>query len=248
MSTTLAVRKKNRFDPESKSPFKLSRSKIELFCECPRCFYLDVKIGISRPPMLPFTLNNAVDELLKREFDQFRKKNEVHPLIQINKIDAKLFDHPKLDEWRENFKGITFLHSPTNFIISGAVDDLWVNSKNELIVVDYKATSKEVAISSAYELYPAYKRQMEIYQWIFSKNGFEVSDTGIFVYCNGLKNKADFRRHLEFQVNVIKYQGNANWVEGKIQEIHQLLTSDVIPEPTQSCEYCKYAALVRELP
>ena len=128
MSTVLFTPKKSKFNPTSTSPFKLSRSKIELFIECPRCFYLDVKLGISRPPMLPFTLNNAVDELLKREFDQFRKAKKVHPLLSIHKIDATLFDHHSLDEWRENFKGITFHHTPTNFLVSGAIDDLWLTA------------------------------------------------------------------------------------------------------------------------
>lgn len=34
-------RTKNLFDPKSKTPFKLSRSKIDLFLNCPRYFYLD---------------------------------------------------------------------------------------------------------------------------------------------------------------------------------------------------------------
>ncbi len=47
--------------------FKLSRSKIDLFLECPRCFYLGNRLGVSRPPGFPFTLNSAVDALLKKE-------------------------------------------------------------------------------------------------------------------------------------------------------------------------------------
>jgi hypothetical protein len=49
--------------------WKLSRSKIDLFLECPRCFYLDNKLGLKRPPGYPFALNSAVDLLLKKEFD-----------------------------------------------------------------------------------------------------------------------------------------------------------------------------------
>ena len=49
--------------------WRLSRSKIGLFQECPRCFYLDNRLGLKRPPGYPFNLNTAVDTLLKREFD-----------------------------------------------------------------------------------------------------------------------------------------------------------------------------------
>ena len=45
--------------------WRLSRSKIGLFLECPRCFYIDNKLGTGRPPGFPFNLNSAVDALLK---------------------------------------------------------------------------------------------------------------------------------------------------------------------------------------
>ena len=38
-------------------------------------------------------------------------------------------------------------HKPTNFTITGAIDDLWVNPAGQLIVVDYKATSKDGEVS-----------------------------------------------------------------------------------------------------
>ncbi|HVY67280.1 MAG TPA: hypothetical protein VHA30_00050, partial [Patescibacteria group bacterium] len=60
-------RTKYLFDPRSKYPFRLSRSKIDLFLNCPRCFYLDRRLGVALPPGFPFALNSAVDHLLKKE-------------------------------------------------------------------------------------------------------------------------------------------------------------------------------------
>jgi len=51
---------------------KLSRIKIDLFVECPRCFYLDMVKKIKRPQVAPLNLNNVIDTLLKREFDVHR--------------------------------------------------------------------------------------------------------------------------------------------------------------------------------
>src|SRR3989338_3464891 len=70
-----------QYDPASKEPFKVSRSKIDLFVECPRCFYLDARLGVKRPSGPSFTLNNAVDELFKREFDVHRTARTTHPLM-----------------------------------------------------------------------------------------------------------------------------------------------------------------------
>ena len=71
-------RTRNLYDPNDSQPFRLSRSKLELFLECPRCFYLDRVRGIGRPPGFPFNLNSAVDTLLKKEFDiQFKRALEL---------------------------------------------------------------------------------------------------------------------------------------------------------------------------
>ena len=68
-------RKRNMYDPGSNQPFKLSRSKIDLFISCSRCFYIDRRLGVGRPPGFPFNLNTAVDTLLKQEFDVHRAEN-----------------------------------------------------------------------------------------------------------------------------------------------------------------------------
>ena len=68
------------------SKWRLSRSKIDLFLECPRCFYFDNKLGTKRPPGYPFNLNTAVDTLLKQEFDAHRAKGTKHPLQKTYKL------------------------------------------------------------------------------------------------------------------------------------------------------------------
>ena len=118
-----------------KEPYKLSRSRIENFCRCKRCFYLEEKLGVSRPSQFPFNLNNAVDELLKIEFDNFRGTEENHPLILENGIDAKPFEHPEIENWRTRNKGIGFLDSETNLYFYGLVDDVWISTINEKLIL-----------------------------------------------------------------------------------------------------------------
>lgn len=236
------VRTKYLFEPKSSEPFKLSRTKIELFTSCPRCFYLDRRLGTPRPDMPGFTLNNAVDTLLKKEFDLHRAKNQKHPLMAAYNIDAIPFSHEKLADWRHNFTGIQFLHQATNFLIFGAVDDLWVKPNGELIIVDYKATSTQDEINLDDQYKQAYKRQMEIYQWLFRQNGFQVSQTGYFVYCNGLSDRAAFDGKLEFDIQIIPYKGDDSWVEKTLVKAKECLSSDKIPAASGNCDYCKYRA------
>ncbi len=227
--------------------FKISRSKIDLFIKCPRCFYLDRVLGIAQPPGFPFSLNSAVDKLLKKEFDIHRNKHTTHPLMKAYGLDAVPFEHPKMDEWRENFKGITYLDPETNLLITGAVDDVWINSKNELIIVDYKSTSKESEVNLDAEWQDGYKRQMEVYQWLFRKNGFEVSDTGYFVYCNGKTDRVAFDGKLEFDIKLLPYTGKTDWIEQTIKDIYKCLNSKEIPESSADCDYCNYVKAVEKI-
>jgi len=74
-----------------------------------------MRYGVKRPSMPAFTLNNAVDELFKREFDIYRAKKEPHPLMKSAGIDAIPYEHKDLEEWRDAFKrGIKYHHEPTN--------------------------------------------------------------------------------------------------------------------------------------
>lgn len=239
-------RTKNIYKPESSEPFKLSRSKIENFLSCKKCFYLDRRLGVGQPPGFPFNLNTAVDTLLKKEFDIHRAKRMAHPLMKAYGLNAVPFSHEMIDEWRENFKGVQYLHKPTNFIITGAVDDLWQDKNGEIIVADYKATSKDVKVTLDAEWQGGYKRQMEIYQWLLRKNGLKVSDTGYFVYCNGKTDRVAFDGKLEFDIDIIPYTGNDGWVENSLFEIKKCMTGK-IPKASEDCDYCNYREAVQKL-
>jgi CRISPR/Cas system-associated exonuclease Cas4 (RecB family) len=238
-------RSRNIFDPIDQKPFKLSRSKIDQFINCPRCFYIDRRLGTVTPPGYPFNLNSAVDHLLKKEFDYCRARKEPHPLMLKYRIDALPYQHSKLDYWRENFKGVQVHHKETNLILTGAVDDVWISSSDQLIVVDYKATSKDSEVTLDADWQIGYKRQMEFYQWLLRNNGFDVSDTGYFVYCNGDKSKNWFNDKLEFKTKVIPYTGNDEWVEDAILAAHDCLSSDIIPDASDECAYCTYQVAVQ---
>jgi hypothetical protein len=195
-----------------------------------------------------WALNSAVDVLLKNEFDQYRERQQAHPLMQQYGISAVPFSHPDLALWRDdNHKklGACILHKPTNLTICGIVDDIWKNQKTgELHIVDYKSTSTDYAISLDSEYKQGYKRQMEMYQWIFRKLGFAVSSTGYFVFANATKKRPDFNARLEFEMSIIPYEGSDTWVEPAIVAIKKCLDSGQAPESSPTCQYCNYRNMV----
>ncbi len=222
--------------------WRLSRSKIDLFVECPRCFYLDNKLGTARPRGPAFTLNVAVDALLKKEFDVHRAEGSAHPLMDAYNVDAIPFEHKDIDLWRDNFKGLEHVHEPTGLTVSGAVDDIWIDGDDNLIVVDYKATSKEGKIEtlsdSSWE--DQYRRQIGVYQWLLEQNGFQVSKTGYFVYANASADKSAFDGQLEFEVTLVPCDGDTSWIEPTLAKIKECLDSEDLPASSSTCEYCAY--------
>lgn len=237
----MAIRTKNIYSPESDKPFKLSRSKVDNFVSCRRCFYIDRRLGVGQPPGFPFNINSAVDELLKKEFDQYRAKGKPHPYMKS--VDRNLipYQHEMLDEWRENFKGVQYLHEETNFLLTGAVDDLWFDlDSEEVVVVDYKATSKNSDVTIDADWQQGYRRQMDFYQWLLRKNNLKVSDIGYFVYCNGDKQQPVFDNKVHFDVSVLEYKGDDSWIEGTLVDIKKLLDQNSVPDYTEKCDYCNY--------
>lgn len=235
------------FDPKSTEPFKLSRTKIENYLKCPRCFYLDRRLGVGQPAGFPFTLNSAVDHLLKKEFDSYREKQKSHPLMLEAGLEAVPFKHPQMDVWRENFVGVQYLHQPTNLLIFGAVDDIWQHKNGEISVVDYKSTAKDGEITLDADWQKSYKNQAEIYQWLLRQNDFPVSDIAYFVYVNGQKDRDSFNSKLEFVSKIIPYKGNTDWISDLLKDIKDCLMSPEIPEADPNCEYCSYRQAIKKL-
>ena len=79
------------------------------------------------------------------------------------------------------------------------------------------------------------------------KNGYEVADTGYFVYCNGITDKKAFDGKLEFEIKLIPYSGDTSWIEKTLADIKACLESDVIPEESSSCDYCLYTRGIKKI-
>jgi len=221
-------------------PTKLSRTKIELYCDCPRCFILDQKFDVKRPGGPTFSLNNAIDALWKKEFDLCRADQKPHPFLLEHNLNIIPFQHENIDDWRNNRRGVQFLHQPTEFLVYGAPDEICTDADGELYVVDVKATSKATEINLDADWQISYKRQVEIYQWLLRQNGFKVSRRGYFVYCNGKKDASSSGRSLVFDVHLLPYEGDDAWIEPTLLAIKNVLISDHIPGSTPGCKFCQY--------
>jgi len=255
MKKAYVIKRRGLFKCDAVEPFKVSRSQIEAFVECPRCFWLNHRLGMRRPSSPPFLINTLADRMLKKEFDEHRNAGTRHPVTVEHGLDVVPFQHPSIDDWRNNFKGVTHLHDRTNLLITGALDDIWQMRRwrkcdRKLIVVDYKATAKNGEVTLDDEWKVSYKRQIEVYQWLLRKQGLEVDDRGYFLYANGVD--ADgFETHfdastmivhgkLAFKISLLPYVGNTDWIEPTLRDLKRCLISPTAPEAPHDCEFCGY--------
>ncbi|MDA1197566.1 MAG: PD-(D/E)XK nuclease family protein [Proteobacteria bacterium] len=245
-ATSFRVRKNSLYDKKSNVPFKISRSKFSNFLSCKRCFYLDRVKGLKEPSMPGWALNTAVDELLKKEFDHYRKEQKPHPEMIKNNLNLVPYQHKDLDIWRNSLKGgISYLDVKTNLVIHGGVDDIWFDQKEKkLVVVDYKAQSSsypvtlESYLGSKWHL--SYKLQMDIYVHILRKMNFKVSDVSYFYVCNGEKTNNNFENKMDFKTTIVPYKTDTAWINAKLSEMKEVLNSDETPGIENTCEKCAY--------
>lgn len=241
-------RKRNLFDPTSPEPFLLSRSKMECFTKCPRCFYLDRRLGVQPPGIPALVLNSTVGRLLEHEFDSYRERGEPHPVMLAGGLDGVVpYKSDRLQEWRLPLKGIRHHHLATNILVYGAPDDIWVNREGELIVCDFKATaSKERTITMDTPYRMGYARQVQVYKWLLAQNGYPVSGTCYLVFANTVVNRPSFDARLDFDFQLVEVRGDTDWIEPTLQAAKACLLATEPPAASPDCETCGYVEAVNE--
>ena len=232
----------------------LSRTAWDSFIRCKRCFYMERKLKI-RPIGTPgYPINSRVDALLKEEFDIYREKKEPHPIFKkynLNFVPFKM-DKEKLNDFRNNRKGVRAKSTKTNYTIYGAIDDLWLNKdNNEVVVVDYKATSNKYGVdyvNSKMAYHKAYLRQLDFYAYLLKLNKFKVFKTGYWFVCNAqYKNQKTFSGNLNFKIDLLSYNVRTDYIEDTLVELEKCYNCNKIPQPSVVCDTCRWQTEISKL-
>lgn len=223
-------------------PINLSPSSLNLYYECPLCFYLEKRIGIRRPQPYPYALNAAVDYLLKEEFDKYRKKREIHPLLVACNIPAKLFkDQKLLDEWRNNFKGLRFYDAELDATLFGAVDDVLEFSDGKLAPLDYKSTGSKTA-----NVYDRFQLQMDIYTFLLEKNGYQTVKKGCLAFYIVDKENG-FNDKLPFKKEIVVIDTDSSYVQAEFKKAVEFLRGEMPPSHSPDCQYGRWFSGIKNL-
>ncbi len=258
-ATGVTSQKWRIYSPNQNKDFILSRSRFDEFMDCPRCFYLKTNKGLMSPSTPGWTLNTLTDTLLKKEFDECRKKQEPHRIMTQNNLnhlvpykseiikDKNGKDKLLLDEWRDSIHyGLKHRFKDTNIILQGGIDDVWFNTKTEeLIVADYKSQHKkdevvqETYFDDPYKI--SYKRQLDYYAYLLKGMGYKMSSDAYLYICNAKEVDEGFHGKMLFEEVLIHHEIKTDYLEEKIQKMIDTMNSDEVPKGHESCENCAYA-------
>jgi len=213
-------------------PYKFSPSSLSLLKECPRCFWLQFNKNIKRPAGIFPSLPSGMDKILKIHFDSFMEKGELPPELKEIDGNIKLFDDVELLKvWRSNFKGIQWKDKEEN-LFRGAVDNILVKGKR-LIVLDYKTRGYPLKDDTA----DHYQNQMDIYNFLLRKNGYETEDYAYLLFYH--PDKVTKKGDVVFNTDLVKMKIDIKNAENIFKNALKVLKGKM-SKPAEDCEYCKW--------
>lgn len=204
----------------------LSHSGIDILNRCPRCFWLQYRLGIRQPQGIVSRLPSRFDKVLKVYFDQFRAKNELPDFIK--KVIKGRLENP--------FQEVYFYHVNQKYGFYGKLDECLINPEGKYVVVDFKTTSSDP--QKRKEIFPAYQHQIDEYNFLLGQHGKPVADYGYLIYfypgeIKDLKNGAPLKVYFQ------KIKANSKEVLPRIMKAIKVLEGEM-PKPSEDCPYCQW--------
>jgi hypothetical protein len=210
--------------------------------DCPRCFYADRKLKITRPEGIKSGMPNAVDNILKKSLAQYQ--GDLPPVL---KAEPRLqgfqlytgSDLKKMRHWASN--PYSMMDAKGNKI-AGAFDDLLHNpTTDEYAYLDYKTTGKEPGPDFGERFYQS---QCDIYTKFLIEGGKKVADFGVLLF---FFPAPDDGGNVTFKSKAVFLTPNPQNADKAFEDCIALLDQDTIPAATPTCEYCSYTEKMKNL-
>ena len=212
---------------------RLSPSTLNLFLECPRCFWLQINKRIRRPRGIFPSLPSGMDNVIKTYFDKFRIQGKLPPEIE-GKVKGKLVpDLELVNRWRNWRTGLEYEDKELGATLFGALDDCSVDGEY-YVPLDYK-TRGFAPNQGDSEKY--YSNQLNCYALLLQENGYKVGSVAYLIYYypdavheNGVVN---------FNIEVVAINIDPEKAKLTLTQAVDLLKGP-LPEKHSDCEYCSW--------
>ncbi|GIW62693.1 MAG: hypothetical protein KatS3mg090_0519 [Patescibacteria group bacterium] len=218
---------------ENKTIF-LSPSKLNLYQDCPYCFYLAMIYKKRRPEQPASTLPRGLDNLIKKYFDFYRSIKQLPPEID-KQIKGKLLEDQNLiNEWRKTtaFSEPRVYLKELNTVIFGGLDECIIED-DKYIPADYKTRGYDLKEDST----SYYQTQMDCYNYLLYENGYQTANLAYLIYY--IPKKINKDGVVNFKVEIHSLQTNKERFSKLVKSAVEILRSGK-PKRNLNCQFCQW--------
>ncbi|MEW5805567.1 MAG: PD-(D/E)XK nuclease family protein [Patescibacteria group bacterium] len=213
----------------------LSASSINLYQECPRCFWLKIKEKINRPSGPTSTLPNGMDYTLKNYFDSWRQKNKLPPELK-SLLPGKLLPDQDKISWLRS-RSLAAINQELGIKIGGMLDDALILEDQSIVPLDIKTRGFPLK-----EVHSAYALQMSVYTYLLQKNRLKTRNLAYLAFWYLDHKNMDLNQPLRFNIAVEEIKTEPEKIDKILNKIKQIL-DDQIPLASPDCQFCQYRQL-----
>ena len=217
----------------------LSNSRLSLYTECPRCFWLDLNAGIKRPDTIFPSLPGGLDAQFKRYFDLFRASGDLPPEVK-GKLPGRLLPSVEtINRWRDWRRGIRYTPPWAECELMGALDECLVDEAGFHYALDYKTRG----YAPKADTHEYYQDQMNLYTLLLEGNGHKTKRLAYLLYYHPV----EVKEHglIQFDISVQEVATDPEAAERLIKAAVSVLNGPV-PDSSSSCGFCSWQGVIRE--
>ncbi|MBU0708008.1 PD-(D/E)XK nuclease family protein [Patescibacteria group bacterium] len=206
---------------------------LNLFSDCPRCFWLHYNEGIHRPRGIFPSLPGGMDLVIKDYMDIYRKQGALPPELNGKVIGKLMPDLELMNKWRNWRTGLEYEDKKIQAVLFGALDDCLLSGK-KYIPLDYKTRGSAPRAGDS-ERY--YQTQLDTYALMLSENGYETASYGYLLYYYPKTVKENGK--VQFHTAVVEVSTDLSRAKKTFEDAVKLLHGP-LPKKHSSCEYCTW--------
>jgi len=216
----------------------LSNSRLGLYTECPRCFWLDMNAGIRRPDTIFPSLPGGLDAQFKRYFDQFRARADLPPEVKGKLPGQLLADLETINRWRDWKRGIRFSPPWSDVELMGALDECLVDEAGFYYPLDYKTRG----YAPKTDTHAYYQDQMNFYTLLLEGNSLKTQRLAYLLYYHPI----EVKEHglIQFDISVQEIQTHPDVAERLVKDAVSVLGGPAPASPA-ACGFCRWGSAVR---
>jgi len=223
---------------------------MNLFRDCPRCFYDQYTLKVARPRGIMSTLPGGIDRVIKPLADHYAGKL---PAFLEGKVYGTLISNrEKMKKWGNWRTGMRYFDPANKIELYGALDECAVIDEGEAepiyVPVDWKTKGGKPKDSGA----QYYQLQLDCYNLMLHATGLKIASIGYLVYLYPTVALDDSLAGEEWVVN-FPFSVDVYKLDCNIENAKEMCVKAVTclrgerPSMNYNCEYCMLVEKKKQL-